>query len=312
MLAREGELTVQHAAGGVVAVEAGVDSVEHGMGLDMELLPRMAEHGIALTPTLSVITAALAQITADPERARKSWHVPGARAHARLAAPAVEAGATVLAGTDTRPHGGIAQEIRALVAAGVSPRDGGQRGLSRSSPSSVPIPDLRSGRRVYKLIAQAVKLRSAPVRIEVPGRNPRRWMSSGRAIRSVTPAGVGSAAGPAAQGMKTVPNGCRSSRPSGRRTGPNGPSARYHVSGRSKNNNASTTISSGPRRIPTPRWATTSTRLALRTVSTVWAPAARTSVTSGGAAKALARMRIVAGRRAWCALKAGDKKPEHE
>lgn len=48
----------QQAAGGVVAVEAGVDSVEHGMGLDPELLPRMAEQGIALTPTLSVITAA--------------------------------------------------------------------------------------------------------------------------------------------------------------------------------------------------------------------------------------------------------------
>jgi imidazolonepropionase-like amidohydrolase len=27
----------------------------------------------------------------------------------------------VLAGTDTRPHGGIVQEVRALVAAGVSP-----------------------------------------------------------------------------------------------------------------------------------------------------------------------------------------------
>jgi imidazolonepropionase-like amidohydrolase len=111
----------QHAAGGVVAVEAGVDSIEHGMGLDLELLPRMAEQGIALTPTLSVITAHLAQINADPERARKSWQVPGASVHARLTAAAVEAGVTVLAGTDSRPHGAIAHEIRALVAAGVSP-----------------------------------------------------------------------------------------------------------------------------------------------------------------------------------------------
>ncbi|MFG1867743.1 amidohydrolase family protein [Micromonospora arborensis] len=111
----------QHAAGGVVAVEAGVDSVEHGMGLDPELLTRMAAQGTALTPTLSVITASLAKINADPERARKSWYVPGASAHARLTAAAVEAGVTVLAGTDSRPHGGIAHEIRALVAAGVSP-----------------------------------------------------------------------------------------------------------------------------------------------------------------------------------------------
>ncbi|BEL04483.1 amidohydrolase family protein [Actinoplanes sichuanensis] len=113
----------QQAAGGVVAVEAGVDSVEHGMGLDLDLLPRMAKQGTALTPTLSVITASLAKITADPERARDSWYVPGASAHARLAAAAVEAGVTVLAGTDTRPHGGIAREIGALVAAGVSPHE---------------------------------------------------------------------------------------------------------------------------------------------------------------------------------------------
>jgi imidazolonepropionase-like amidohydrolase len=113
----------QHAAGGVVAVEAGVDSLEHGMGLDPELLPRMAEQGTALTPTLSVITGALAKITADPDGAGRSWYVPGATAHPRLAAAAVEAGVTVLAGTDSRPHGGIAQEIRALAAAGVSPHE---------------------------------------------------------------------------------------------------------------------------------------------------------------------------------------------
>ncbi len=61
-----------HAAGGRVAVHAnyaqtsrsaiaaGVDSIEHGMRLDPELLPQMAAAGIALTPTLSVIEAALA------------------------------------------------------------------------------------------------------------------------------------------------------------------------------------------------------------------------------------------------------------
>ncbi|MEU8813763.1 amidohydrolase family protein [Actinoplanes sp. NPDC048796] len=113
----------QHAAGGEVAVEACVDSIEHGMGLDPRLLPRMAERGIALTPTLAVITESLERITADPDRAGRSWYVPGASAHGRLTAAAVEAGVTVLAGTDTRPHGGIAREIRAMVAAGVSPHD---------------------------------------------------------------------------------------------------------------------------------------------------------------------------------------------
>ncbi|MEV4345869.1 amidohydrolase family protein [Actinoplanes sp. NPDC049596] len=110
----------QQTDGGEIAVEAGVDSIEHGMGLDPGLLPRMAEKGIALTPTLSVITASLEKILADPERAAKSWYVPGASAHGRLTAAAVEAGVTVLAGTDSRPHGGITQEVRAMVAAGVS------------------------------------------------------------------------------------------------------------------------------------------------------------------------------------------------
>jgi imidazolonepropionase-like amidohydrolase len=43
--------------------------------------------------------------------------------HGELAAAAAEAGVTVLAGTDSRPHGRIATEIRALAAAGLSPHD---------------------------------------------------------------------------------------------------------------------------------------------------------------------------------------------
>jgi imidazolonepropionase-like amidohydrolase len=111
----------QHPAGGAVAVEAGVDSLEHGMGLDPQLLPRMAEQGTALTPTLSVITSSLARIRTGPDSPRKDWYVAGASVHGRLTAAAVEAGVTVLAGTDSRPHGRIAHEIRALVGAGVSP-----------------------------------------------------------------------------------------------------------------------------------------------------------------------------------------------
>jgi imidazolonepropionase-like amidohydrolase len=110
----------QHPAGGVVAVEAGVDSLEHGMGMDPELLPRMAEQGMALTPTLSGITDSLARVSTKPDGPLKRWFVSGASVHGRLTAAAVEAGVTVLAGTDSRPHGRIANEIRALVGAGVS------------------------------------------------------------------------------------------------------------------------------------------------------------------------------------------------
>ena len=111
----------QHAAGGAAAVEAGVDSIEHGMCLDPAHLDEMAKRGIALTPTLSVITASLEATRQAPPSPRREWYLPGASAHPSLTAAAIEAGVTVLAGTDSRPHGRIVDEVRSLVAAGVSP-----------------------------------------------------------------------------------------------------------------------------------------------------------------------------------------------
>jgi imidazolonepropionase-like amidohydrolase len=113
----------QQAAGGAAAVEAGVDSVEHGMCLDPDLLPQMASRGIALTPTLSVISASLERVRKGPDGPRKDWYTGGASVHGRLAAQAVEAGVTLLAGTDSRPHGRISDEVRALVAGGVRAQD---------------------------------------------------------------------------------------------------------------------------------------------------------------------------------------------
>lgn len=113
----------QQAEGGAAAVAAGVDSLEHGMCLDAALLPQMAAGGIALTPTLSVITVSLSQVREAPDGPRKDWYVRGASAHGQLAALAAEAGVTLLAGTDSRPHGRVPDEVRALAAAGVRPHD---------------------------------------------------------------------------------------------------------------------------------------------------------------------------------------------
>jgi imidazolonepropionase-like amidohydrolase len=104
-------------------VQAGVDSIEHGMCLDPSYLDRMAALGIALTPTLSVISASLETARHTPPSRRNEWYVPGASAHPHLAAAAIDAGVTVLAGTDSRPHGRIVDEVRSLVAAGVSAHD---------------------------------------------------------------------------------------------------------------------------------------------------------------------------------------------
>jgi imidazolonepropionase-like amidohydrolase len=113
----------QHAAGGTAAVEAGVDSLEHGMCLDPGLLSTMAARGTALTPTLSSITDGLAASREAPDGPGKRWYVDGAGAHPALAAAAAEAGVTLLAGTDSRPLGRVADEVRALAAAGIPAHD---------------------------------------------------------------------------------------------------------------------------------------------------------------------------------------------
>jgi imidazolonepropionase-like amidohydrolase len=134
----------QHAQGGAVAVAAGVDSLEHGMCLDPDLLPAMAERGIALTPTLSVILGGLERARQREDGPRKTWYVGGASAHPGLTAAAVEAGVTVLAGTDSRPHGRIADEVRAMAAAGVRPHDA-LAAASWSARAYLGLPGLRPG-----------------------------------------------------------------------------------------------------------------------------------------------------------------------
>ena len=113
----------QHAAGGEAAVAAGVDSVEHGMWLDPALLSDMAARGTALTPTLAGFQDGLEQKRQEPDSARKRWYVGGTDAHPGLIAAAAEAGVTILAGTDSRPHGRVGDEVRALAAAGMRRHD---------------------------------------------------------------------------------------------------------------------------------------------------------------------------------------------
>ena len=98
------------------AVEAGADSLEHGMWLDASLLPRMAAQGTALTPTITVWAGQLDAILAEPEGPTRRFFADGLERLPWLAAQAHAAGVTVLAGTDSEPHGRIADEIRRLAA----------------------------------------------------------------------------------------------------------------------------------------------------------------------------------------------------
>ena len=135
-----------HQSGGTAAVEAGVDTLEHGMGLDADLLDRMAAQGTVLTPTLSVLTASLAEVSKRPDSLHKRWYVQGAGAHPALTAAAAEAGVTLLAGTDSRPHGRVADEVRALAAAGVPPHQA-LAAASWSARSFLGLPGLTENSR---------------------------------------------------------------------------------------------------------------------------------------------------------------------
>ena len=104
------------------AVDAGVDSIEHGTGMPLEVLSTMASQGTVFTPTMSIIPPlrgflkALAPDAYDTVMAQLDDH-------SRLVAAAADAGVTLLAGTDAGmvPHGVVADEIGLLLAAGVAP-----------------------------------------------------------------------------------------------------------------------------------------------------------------------------------------------
>jgi imidazolonepropionase-like amidohydrolase len=101
------------------------DTLEHGLGLDLGLLDRMARQGTALVPTFTVwVTFHDVARAARSARFRGWFHAAYARL-GPLVSAAYEAGVTVLAGTDSYgtsvlpARRRVAGEVRHLAAAGV-------------------------------------------------------------------------------------------------------------------------------------------------------------------------------------------------
>jgi hypothetical protein len=61
------------------------------------------------------------EVRKRPGGLREGWHIGGAAGHPGLVTVDAEAGDTILAGTGSRPHGGVADQIRARAAAGLGP-----------------------------------------------------------------------------------------------------------------------------------------------------------------------------------------------
>ena len=108
------------------ALDAGVDSIEHGSFIDRDTAGRMRETGTYLVPTMSVYRAMSErgpELGAPEYIRRKTAEVLEASREAfRLA---LEAGVPVAAGTDCgapgHPHGTLPEELMLMVESGASP-----------------------------------------------------------------------------------------------------------------------------------------------------------------------------------------------
>ncbi|WP_327589911.1 amidohydrolase family protein [Nonomuraea sp. NBC_00507] len=112
----------QTAEGARAAVEAGVDSLEHGLGLEVDLLDRMAAQHMALVPTFTVWRTFEHVARASRSARFRDWFRAAHAGLGPLVSAAHEAGVTVLAGTDSYgtpvlPHGRVSGEVRHLAAA---------------------------------------------------------------------------------------------------------------------------------------------------------------------------------------------------
>jgi len=125
-----------HAAGGRIAahcsipeviqgvIDAGFDSLEHGSFLEPEQVPGAAAAKVAWVPTRSIeatIRAAVHDLNFTPTAVRQLED--GFARQPEVLRQAVEAGVTILAGTDAGmgPHGMIRGEVQLLLDSGLAP-----------------------------------------------------------------------------------------------------------------------------------------------------------------------------------------------
>jgi len=122
------------------AVDAGIDSIEHGAPIDDETLGVMSSRGTYLVPTLSVGAGLAAtedtsklgfapEIISEMRRLDRQTRDTVRRAHAMGVPVAVGTDA----GTDTVPHGANAMELRALVECGFTPLEAIVAGTSHAA-----------------------------------------------------------------------------------------------------------------------------------------------------------------------------------
>jgi imidazolonepropionase-like amidohydrolase len=106
------------------AIEAGVDSIEHGSFLKPETLARMKSKGIFLTPTLMATEWIMSKLENYPP-ALQAKAKAAAAARSEMFRNAVKLGVKISFGTDAAvfPHGQNAKEFKLMVDLGMTPID---------------------------------------------------------------------------------------------------------------------------------------------------------------------------------------------
>ena len=106
------------------AIEAGVDSIEHGSFMKPETLTRMRNKGTFLTPTLMATEWIMSKIDNYPPALQAKAKAAGA-ARSEMFRNAVKMGVKISFGTDAAvfPHGQNAKEFKLMVDLGMTPID---------------------------------------------------------------------------------------------------------------------------------------------------------------------------------------------
>src|SRR5881409_1789395 len=116
------------------AIEAGVDSIEHGSFMKTETLQLMKTRGTYLVPTLMATEYILSKIDSYPPALQAKARAAGA-ARSEMFRNAVKMGVKIALGTDAGvfPHGHNAKEFALMVGLGMQPIDALRSGTSNDA-----------------------------------------------------------------------------------------------------------------------------------------------------------------------------------